>query len=172
MKRGEKCEECVEDSTSGCRHKCGRVHGGNLLASNVATRKGRRASPGQLMRQPPVLNMKTCPGGDVPDGAIYIGDHYYRAGYRLPRSQWFNRFKIDAGDAAHVPGGVCVGRWSAPPSPHPTAGIPHCRTARRMCVTHSQPIGVEVDEKLAFSRGCLCWGIFALTGLPYSNASL
>jgi hypothetical protein len=64
------------------------------LVEPVLAREGRWASP----EQPRVLNMKTCPRGDVPDGAIYIGDHYYRAGYRLPRSQWFNRFKIDKPD--------------------------------------------------------------------------
>ena len=45
--------------------------------------------------QPRVLNLAHCPGRDVPPGAVCIGDHWYRAGYRLPRSKWRNPFKID-----------------------------------------------------------------------------
>jgi hypothetical protein len=45
--------------------------------------------------QPRVLNLRDCPGRDVPPGAVYIGRHWYFGGYRLPRSKWFNPFNPD-----------------------------------------------------------------------------
>ena len=50
------------------------------------------------MSAPRVLSMKQCPGRDVPDGAVYIGDRWNLGGYRLARSKWANPFKIDKAD--------------------------------------------------------------------------
>ena len=41
--------------------------------------------------EPAVLNIRDCPGQQVPDGAVYIGRTVSRA--RLPGSKWGNPFK-------------------------------------------------------------------------------
>jgi Domain of unknown function (DUF4326) len=44
---------------------------------------------------PRVLNIKHCPGKAVPEGAVYIGDTVSWPPYRLRKSKWANRFKIN-----------------------------------------------------------------------------
>ena len=43
---------------------------------------------------PAVLNIRDCPGREVPAGAVYIGRGVTRGGYRLAKSKWANPFNI------------------------------------------------------------------------------
>ena len=41
--------------------------------------------------------------GAAPLGVVYIGDHAGRGGWKLTRSVWFNRFKMDVSDRPGTP---------------------------------------------------------------------
>src|SRR3954452_22306990 len=48
----------------------------------------------QRKTMPAVLNIRDCPGHEVPAGAVYIGRGVMHVGYRLVKSKWANPFSI------------------------------------------------------------------------------
>jgi Domain of unknown function (DUF4326) len=98
--------------------------------------------------EPAVLNIRDCPGRQVPDGAVYIGRTMSRM--RLSGSKWGNPFKpTKQGDAeAHEVAVTLYRRWLCG-QPKLLAALPEFRGRDLVCWCAPQPCHGDVLLELA-----------------------
>ena len=101
--------------------------------------------------EPAVLNIRDCPGRQVPDGAVYIGRTVSRA--HLPGSKWGNPFKpTKQGDTeAHAAAVALYRRWLCG-QPKLLAALPELRGRDLVCWCAPLPCHGDVLLELANGR--------------------
>jgi hypothetical protein len=101
--------------------------------------------------EPAVLNIRDCPGRQVPDGAVYIGRTVSRDG--LPGSKWGNPFKpaIQGDAAAHAVAVTLYRRWLCG-QPKLLAALPELRGRDLVCWCAPLPCHGDVLLELANGR--------------------